>query len=88
MRDIDSYLLKFIDSLIFNYENTTKIYHGKEGALRLARELAYGLRDFNIKYQDDIVLNSYNDICCRFYQLNPPIKLNEWVSEICLNLKK
>lgn len=88
LTDIETYINRFTISLISNYENTSMLYEGKDGALRLARELAYGLKDFEVKCQDDVVLNSYMDVCCRFYQLNQPIKLNEWASEICRSLTK
>ena len=83
MNKIEAYTNKTIESLVDNYINTTEIYKGKEGALRLAREYGYGLRDFKIKVQDNIVVDSYLKVCCRFYQLNPPITLSEWCSEIC-----
>ena len=83
MNKIEEYTNKLIESLTYNYENTLDLYLGKEGALRLAREYGYGLRDFKVKVQDDIVVESYLKVCCRFYQLNSPITLSEWCSEIC-----
>ncbi|MGL4572742.1 MAG: hypothetical protein ACRCVJ_16955 [Clostridium sp.] len=80
------YLNNVINSLILNHKNTTEIYKWKEGALKLAKEVGVGLRDYNTKHQDEIVLKSYEIICVRFYQLNPPIRLNEWCSTICLSL--
>ena len=77
------YTSKTIESLMLNYENLMELYGEKQGALRLAREYGYGLRDFKIKVQDDIVVESYLKVCCRFYQLNPPVTLSEWCSEIC-----
>ncbi len=83
---LNDYNENLINALVYNYENMSLLYEGKEGALRLAREYAYGLKDFNVKCQDDIVLKSYMDICCRFYQCEPPIKMNDWASEISIVL--
>lgn len=57
-------------------------YEGRDGALRLAREYGYGLKTLGIKYQDKIIEKSYIILCYRYYQCEPPIKLNEWCSEI------
>ena len=83
MNKTEEYTNKIMESLICNYKNTTEMYSDKEGALRLAREYGYGLRDLKVKAQDNIVVDSYLKVCCRFYQLNPPITLSEWCSEIC-----
>ena len=83
MNNIIKYTNKIIESLVNNYKNTLEIYESKEGALRLAREYGYGLRDFKVKVQDDIVVDSYKLVCYRFYQTNPPVILSEWCTEIC-----
>ena len=83
MNKVEKYTNKLIESLTHNCENILELYTEKDGALRLAREYGYGLRDFKVKVQDDIVIDSYLKVCCRFYQMNPPITLSEWCSEIC-----
>ena len=80
-----------INALIENtYKNgeINSLYQGEEGALRLAREYAIGLKDFDVGCQDKIIEESYYTLCIRYYQMKPPIKLNKWMSEICMNLIK
>ena len=74
-------VLALIDNAYKN-EGIGYLYEGKNGALRLAREYGYGLRSLGVKYQDEIIEESYITLCYRYYQCKPPIKLNEWCSEI------
>lgn len=76
------YTDNLINSLMLNYTNTFEIYGETDGALKLAREYGYGLKSLGVKYQDEIIKDSYINVCYRFYQCKPPIKLNEWCSEI------
>lgn len=74
------YTNNLVNALIVNYRNTTEIYCEKEGCHRLAREYGVGLRDFNVEERIVEIDESYYSICSRFYQLNTPIKYNEWTS--------
>ena len=65
-----------------NYLEYTNTYIGEEGALRLAREFGYGLKDYAEKERMDIVQNSYSTLCVRLYNLKPPISAKEWNEEI------
>lgn len=64
------------------YSDECDMYHGIEGCLRLAREYGYVLKCLGVKYQDDIIEESYIILCYRYYQCEPPLALNEWCSEI------
>lgn len=56
-------------------------YKGEEGALRLAREYHYGLKDFPTNEADDCIKNSYSKLCVRFYDLKPTINAKKWINE-------
>ena len=58
------------------------MYEGKEGALRLAREYGYGLRDFSEKERKEWIHSSYSCLCVMFYNLKPPIDAKDWITEI------
>ena len=58
------------------------IYHGEEGALRLARELGRGLADFPEGEVRKIMGTLYSDLLVRFTFGNVPIDNREWVGEI------
>lgn len=54
------------------------IYEGREGCLRLAREVGYCLRDSPPEERRKAWERSYNDICVIGYGLKPPINKAEW----------
>lgn len=89
--NVNKYTNNLINALINNtYKNgdINSLYQGEEGALRLAREYSIGLKDFDVECQDEIIEESYYTLCNRYYQMNSPITINDWVSEICIHLNK
>ena len=56
------------------------IYHGVEGAKRLARECGPALLDFpdGEKY----ISSTYSGICVMAYDLRPPIDADVWFAEL------
>lgn len=70
---------------LYVYINNNKgygLYSGKEGCLRLAREYAYGLRDYSEREIFNTLSSSYSKLCVRFYNLNPPLDAKLWFKEI------
>lgn len=67
-----------------------RVYEGKEGALRLAREYGAGLADSPKEEAEEEMRNalSYNDICVRGYDLNPPINVADWQKEVRMSYEK
>ncbi len=58
------------------------MYHGREGALRLAREYGYGLADWPEAEHKDEIQSSYGRLLVRLSNLNPPIDAKPWAAEI------
>ncbi len=68
-----------------NYPNLMgpgSMYHGKDGALRLAREYGYGLADWPEDEHKDEIGNSYGSLLVRLTNLQPPIDAKPWNQEI------
>ena len=60
------------------------MYAGKEGCLRLAREVGYALPDFSIKKAElfEMMSRTYSGVCVIAYRLKPPVDAKEWNNEI------
>lgn len=60
------------------------LYAGKDGCLRLAREVGYALPDFSTRKGDlfDMMSRTYSGICVIAYNLNPPIDAKKWNNEM------
>lgn len=54
------------------------IYEGREGCLRLAREIGYCLQDSSPEERRKAWERSYNEICVIGYGLKPPVNKKEW----------
>jgi hypothetical protein len=67
--------------------HNTNIYHGREGALRLAREYGYGLNDSPYHEAKEALQASYGIICVKGYNLKPPIDAKEWVNAAMSKMK-
>lgn len=78
MKTAMDYLEEIYQATNANKANLLNYYEGKEGALRLAREIGYGLNDFPEKEQHNAITSSYGKICVRFYNLRPPVNSKEW----------
>lgn len=76
------YMENVYRALQINHENLRKFYEGERGALRLAREIGYGLNDFPVEQHNDVLTSSYSYLCVRFYNLKPPINAKEWIREM------
>ncbi len=85
MRSASEYTNALYQAIVSNYMNLMApgcMYHGKDGALRLAREYGRGLADFPRKEALNEVGSSYGILCVRLFRLRPPIDAKEWVGEI------
>lgn len=58
-------------------------WSGKEGHLRLAREIGHALCDFTEKEQSEIIKASYSKIYVRACLIKPLLDAKEWINEIC-----
>ena len=58
------------------------VYHGEEGALKLAREVGRGLADFPEEDVKKVLGTLYSDLLVRFTFGNVPIDAKPWVEEI------
>lgn len=65
-----------------------EIYEGKEGALRLAREVGFCLKDNPREEALEAVRDSYNYVCIIGYILEPPIDKKEWDAEVMRGLNR
>jgi hypothetical protein len=59
-----------------------RTYSGKDGHLRLAREIGAALPDFTAAEQREILTASYSTIYIRACNLRPALDAKEWVEEI------
>lgn len=57
------------------------LYHGREGALRLARECGPAIPCFH-KYGEKNIGATYGAICVIAYNLKPPIDADEWLNAL------
>jgi len=60
----------------------SNVYSGKDGALRLAREVGSCLNDSPDDEARAYFDRSYNEVCVIGYNLKPPIDKREWDNEI------
>ncbi|MFW6002592.1 MAG: hypothetical protein ACOCQD_04565, partial [archaeon] len=65
-KNCEDYMNKMHLALCNNYGNLRKIYDGKDGALRLAREFGYGIPDSPREEWDNVIQSSYTHLCVRF----------------------
>ena len=75
------YIKMVADALAVSMSNSN-IYDGKDGALRLAREIGTCLRDSDEKEAQEYFDRSYNEVCVIGYGLKPPVDKLEWDSEV------
>lgn len=52
-----------------------RVYDGKDGCKRLALSLKEYIYRNNIHID---IKDTYSQVCCIFYSLNPPLNANEW----------
>lgn len=76
------YMEKLSESVNGNRRNLMSIYGKEEGAKRFAHEFGYGVPD-SPKYQwDDVVADSYEELCVPFYDGRCPIEEKVWSHEV------
>ena len=75
------YIKIVADALAVSMSNSN-IYDGKDGALRLAREIGTCLRDSDEKEAQEYFDRSYNEVCVIGYRLKPPVDKREWDGEV------
>jgi hypothetical protein len=64
------------------------LYGGRDGHLRLAREIGYALNDFNDNQQRHILTSSYSVIYVRACFLNPTLDAKDWINEMIKGKRK
>ena len=79
--DVETYIRR-LELVLAPHFAPDRIYHGKEGAMRLAREVGFGLRDF--KDADNIVQSLYSRLLVKFTLSSGgvPVDAKEWFEEI------
>ena len=85
MRSADEYTNAVYQGIAANWNNLMAegcMYHGVEGAKRLAREYGRGLADFPKKEAMKEVGSSYGILLVRLTNLRPPIDAKIWTNEI------
>lgn len=85
---IEDYIYNLEQSLRSNYEYTRELYEGKEGALRLAREIGYGLADFTVEERNKTVGSLYGIFAVKWYNLKPTVDSKEFFSAMAEGLDK
>ena len=60
---------------------STHLYEGESGALRLAREIGWCLRDSSEREAKNSIKISY-DVCIIGYNLRPPVDKKIWDDEV------
>jgi len=83
------YTNKIYQGILSNWNNLMAegcMYHGVEGAKRLAREYGRGLSDFPKKEATGEIGSSYSILLVRLTNLKPPIDAKVWVKEIMKSL--
>ena len=90
MKSIEEYIKALEKSLVRHFAPGA-IYHGKEGAMRLAREVGYGLASYSDKEISDIRSSLYSRILIRFTftsSTGVPVDLKPWLNEMNLAISK
>jgi len=87
MMELGEYL-QSLKSALSGHFAPDGIYHGEEGALRLAREVGHGLACFPEDEVKKVVGTLYSDLLVRFTFGNVPIDNKEWVDEILGGMKR
>lgn len=82
------YLNEMQTALYNNYINLEKLYDGKKGCLRLAREFGYGIPDSPKDEWNYVINNSYTRLCKTLYSFEPPINEKQWIDEIWKSINK
>src|SRR5699024_10806942 len=78
---LTDYIKRMTGALAVTMSNSN-LYDGKEGDLRLAREIGTCLRDSDEKEAQDYFDRSYIEVCVIGYRLKPPVDKREWDSEV------
>lgn len=82
MTTADAYI-KSLESTLARHFAPDQIYHGKSGALRLAREVGYGLASFPKKEVDHIIGSLYSRLLVRFTMATGvPMDARPWIAEL------
>lgn len=85
MGEIEScreYMEKLSDSVNGNRRNLMSIYAGVDGAKRFAREFGYGIPDSPKSQWEDVIADSYEELCESFYENKSPIDEDIWFHEV------
>lgn len=75
--------IKSLESTLARHFAPDQIYHEKKGALRLAREVGYGLASFPKKEVDHIIGSLYSRLLVRFTMASGvPMDAKPWITEL------
>lgn len=75
--------IKSLEPILARHFAPSQIYHGLAGALRLAREVGYGLARFPEKERKHIIGSLYSRLLVRFTMTSGvPIDAKPWLTEL------
>lgn len=81
------YLYKVREALSISL-GQSNLYRGRDGALRLAREIGYCLKDYPDEEAYQAFRDSYTYVCVMGYNRRPPVDKKEWDREVLIGLRK
>lgn len=83
--------IKSLQSTLARHFAPGQIYHGEAGALRLAREVGYGLASFPPKEINRVIGSLYGRLLVRFTLTSTggvPVDAKPWVAELNKEIKR
>ncbi len=82
MKRVKDYMNKMYIAIGDKLVNPDSVFSGREGHLRMAREIGVALADFTEKEQRELLTSSYSSIYVRGCKLKPILNNKEWIAEI------
>ena len=85
-KEFSDYMQRVVNAAGRHCSEQDGFYHGKDGAMRFARECGPALLDF--ANPESLVSSTYSGICVRAYNLKPPIDAKEWNKNIVIGMDR
>lgn len=82
MERVNDYMNKMYIAIGDKLINPDSVFGGREGHLRMAREIGVALADFTEKEQRELLTSSYSSIYVRGCRLKPILNNDEWIAEM------
>jgi hypothetical protein len=82
MQKVNEYMNKMYVAIGDKLINPESIFSGRDGHLRMAREIGVALADFTEKEQRELFTSSYSSIYVRGCRFKPVLNNNEWIAEM------